>query len=79
MYAAATVITEEINGVGHYRIQTQRSTTPPWVRHKQGSINGIRMEISALVEIERDNRRVTNIKRTRLHKKYNIEVKPSLD
>jgi hypothetical protein len=32
IYAAATVIIEEINGMGEYRIQTQISTTPPWVR-----------------------------------------------
>jgi hypothetical protein len=31
------------------------------------------------VEIQRDNREVTNIKRTRLLKKYNIETKESLD
>ena len=77
--AAATVITEEINEVGEYRLQTQRSTTPPWVRHIQGSINDIRKVLSALVEIQRDDRKVTNIKRTRLLKKYNIEIKESLD
>jgi hypothetical protein len=62
---------EEINRMGEYRLQTQRSTTPPWVRRIQGNINGIRKELSALVEIQRDNRKVTNIKRTRLLKKYN--------
>jgi hypothetical protein len=31
------------------------------------------------VEIQRDNRRVMNIKRTRLLKKYNVEVKESVD
>jgi hypothetical protein len=31
------------------------------------------------VEIQRDNRKVTNIKRTRLLKKYNTEAKESLD
>jgi len=62
IYAAATVITEEINGVGEYRLQTRRSTTPPWVRRIQGSINDIRKELSALVEIQRDDRKVTNIK-----------------
>ena len=66
IYTAVTVITEEINGVGEYRLQTQRSTTPPWVRRTQGSINGIRKELSVLVEIQRDNRKVTNIKRNRL-------------
>jgi hypothetical protein len=79
IYAAAMVITEEINGMGEYRLQTQSSTTPPWVRRIQGSINNIRKELSALVEIQRDNRKVTNIKRTRLFKKYNIEAKESLD
>ena len=78
IYAAATVITEEINGMGKYRPQTQISTTPPWVRRKQGSINNIRKELSVLVEIQRDNKKVTKIKRTRLLKKYNIEAKQSL-
>jgi len=71
IYAAATVITEEINGMGEYRLQRKRSTTPLWVRHIQGNINYIRKELSALVEIQRDNRKVTNVKRTRLLKKYN--------
>ena len=66
IYAAATVITEEINGMGEYRLQTQRSTTPPWIRLIQVSINDIRRELTALVEIQRDNREVTNIKRIRL-------------
>jgi len=65
--------------VGEYRPQTRRSTTPLWVRHIQGSINDIRKELSALVEIQRDDRNVTNIKRTRLLKKYNIETKEILD
>jgi hypothetical protein len=65
--------------MGEYRLQTQRSTTPPWVRRIQGSINGVRKELSVLVEIQRDNRKVMNIKRTRLLKKYNAEVKESLD
>jgi TolA-binding protein len=29
VYAAETVITEEINRMGEYRLQTQRSATPP--------------------------------------------------
>jgi hypothetical protein len=62
IYAATTVITEEINGMGEYRLQTQRSTTPPWVRRIQGSVSDIRKELSALVEIQRDRRKVTNIK-----------------
>jgi hypothetical protein len=68
IYAAATVNTEEINGMGEHRLQTQRSTTLPWVRRIQGSISDIRKELSVLVEIQRDNRKVTNIKRTRLLK-----------
>ena len=56
IYAAATVITEGINGMGVYRLQTRRSTTPPRVRRIQGSINGIRKELSGLVGIQRDNR-----------------------
>jgi hypothetical protein len=69
IYAAATVITEEINGVGAYRLQKQRLTTPLWVRRIQCSINDIRKELSALVEIQRDKRKVTNTKITRLLKK----------
>jgi hypothetical protein len=79
IYAAATVITEEVNGMGEYRPQTQRSTTPPWVRRIKGSISDSREELSLLVEIQRDDRKVTNIKRTRLLKKYNTEMKESLD
>jgi len=79
IYAAATVITEEINGIGENKLQTQRSKTPPCVRRIQESINNIRKELSALVEIRRDNRKIMNIKRTRLIKKYNIEVKEELD
>jgi len=37
IYAAATVITEEENGMGEYRPQTRRSTTPPWV-HKYRAV-----------------------------------------
>jgi len=29
IYAAATVITEEINGTREYKLETQRSKTPP--------------------------------------------------
>jgi hypothetical protein len=50
IYATATVITEEINGTGEYKLETQRPKTPPWVRHIQKNIN-IRNELSALVEI----------------------------
>ena len=79
IYAAAMVIIEEINGTGECKLQTQRSKTPLWVRHIQGSINDIRKELSALVEIRRDNRKVININRTRLFKKYNIEKTEQLD
>jgi hypothetical protein len=79
IYAAAMVIREEINGMGEYRQQTPRSTTPPWVGCIQGSINDIRKELTALVEIQGDNRKAKNIKRTILLKKYNTEVKESLD
>jgi hypothetical protein len=41
IYAAATVVREEINGTGEYRLQTHRSKTPPWVRRIQGNINDI--------------------------------------
>ena len=79
IYAAATVFTEEIIGTGECKLQTQRSKTPPWVRRIQGSINDIRKELSALVEIRRDNRNVMNINRTRLLKKYKIEKTEELD
>ena len=45
IYAAATVITEEINGTGECK--TQRSKTPPWVRRIQGSINDITKGIAS--------------------------------
>jgi hypothetical protein len=51
IYAAATIITEEINGIGEYKPQTQRSKPPPCVRRIQGSINDIRKDLSALIEI----------------------------
>jgi len=73
------VITKEINGTGEYKLLTQRSKTPPWVRRIQESINGIRKGLSALVEIKRDNRKAQNIKRTRLLTKYNTEKKENLD
>jgi len=79
IYAAATVITEEINGTGDHKLETQRSKTSPWVRHIQESINDIRKELSALVEIKRGSRKAQNIKRTILLKKCNIEKKENLD
>jgi len=79
IYAAATVITEEINGTAECKIKAQRSKPPPWVRRIQGSINDIRKELSMLVGIKRDNRKAQNIKRTRLFKKYNIEKEEDLN
>jgi len=75
IYAAATVITEEINGTGEYNLETQRSKTPSCVRRIQENINDIRKELPALMVMKRDNRRAQNIKITRLLKKYNIEKK----
>jgi len=37
IYAAATVTTLELNGTGEYKLETQRSKTPPCVRRIQGS------------------------------------------
>ena len=65
IYAAATVITQEINATGECKLQTQGSKTPTWVRCIEGSINDIRKELLALVEIRRYNRKVMNINRTR--------------
>jgi hypothetical protein len=79
IYAAATVITEEINGTGEYEPQTQRLNPPPWVRCIQESINDIRKDLSVLIEIKRNRRKVKNIKRARLLKKYNIEKEENLD
>ena len=39
----------------------------------------LQKELPALVEIRRDNRKITNVKRTRLLKKYNIEKTEELD
>jgi hypothetical protein len=60
-------------------IKAQKSKQTPWVRRIQGSINDIRTELSMLVEIKGDNRKVQNIKRTRLFKKYNIEKEEDLN
>jgi len=45
----------------------------------QGVINDIRKELSVLVEIKRDNRKVQNRKRTGLFKKYKIEKEEDLN
>ena len=62
IYAAATVITEEIIGTGEYKLKTRRLKPPPWVRRIQESIKDFRKEPSVLVEIKRDNRKVQNVK-----------------
>jgi mannitol-specific phosphotransferase system IIBC component len=79
IYAAATIITEETNGTGEYKPQVQRLKPPPWVRRIQGSINDIRKDLSALTEIKQDSRKVKNIKKARLLKKYNILKEDNLD
>jgi hypothetical protein len=79
IYAAATVITEEINGTGEYKLLTQRKKLPPWFRHIQGSINDMRKNLLVLIEIKWDSRKVKNTKRARLLKKYNIEKEENLD
>jgi hypothetical protein len=79
IYAATTALPEEINGTGSYKSGTQRPKTPPWVSRIQGSINGIRKELSALAEIKRDDRNTQNTKRKGLLRKYNLEKKETLD
>ena len=79
IYAAATVVTEEITGKGEYKLETQISKTPARVRRIQESTSDIRKELSGLVEIKRGNRKAQNIKRTRFLKKYNIEKKENLN
>jgi hypothetical protein len=79
IYAAATALTEEINGTGSYKSETQRPETPPRVRRIQESINGITKELSAWVEIKRDDRNTQNMKRKRLLRTYKIETTENLD
>jgi hypothetical protein len=79
IYAAAVALTEEISGTGSYKSETWRPETPPWVRQIQGSINGIRKELSALAEIKRNDRNTHNMKRERLLRKYKVEMKENLD
>ena len=78
IYAAATVITEETNGINEYKLQTLRQHTTPWVRLIQDSINDMRKELSKLVETWKDNRQITN-KKTQLLKKYSVEKEEDLD
>jgi hypothetical protein len=79
IYAAATFITEEINGTGEYKPQTQRSKPPLWVRLTQGSINNIRKDLSTLIEIKWDSRREKDIKIARLLKKCNKGKEENFD
>jgi hypothetical protein len=78
-YATAMALTEEINGTGSYKSETQSPKIPPWVRRIQETTNGIRKGLSALVEIKRDDRNTQNKKRKRLLRKYKIETKENLD
>ena len=61
-YAAAMVITEDVNGTGCCKSETHIPKTPPWVRRIQGSINGIRKDLSALAEIKGDEIMAQNMK-----------------
>jgi di/tripeptidase len=79
IYSAATALTEEINGTGSYKAETQMPETPPWVRRIQDSINGIRKELSALAEIKTNDRNTNNMRRKRLLRKYKTETKENLD
>jgi hypothetical protein len=78
IYAAATALTEEINGTGSYKLETQRPETPAWVRRIEDSIYGIRKELSALAEIKRNDRNTHNMKRKRFFRKYKIEKKKKI-
>ena len=63
IYAAATVITAEVNGTGCYKLETHNPKTPPLVTRTQESINGIRTDLSTLGEIKRDEMKTQNMKR----------------
>jgi hypothetical protein len=52
IYGATTVITEEVNDAEYYTCETRSPKTPPCVRRKRESINGIRKEVSALTEVK---------------------------
>jgi hypothetical protein len=64
IYAAATALTEEINGTRSYK--SKRPKIRPWVRRIQESIHGIGKELPALAKIRRDDRNTKNMKRKRL-------------
>ena len=70
MYAAATVITEKVNGTGCYKSETHSPKTTRWVIRLQESINSIRKDLSAFAEIKRDEIKAQNMKRKRLRRKY---------
>ena len=53
MHAAATVITEELNGTGCYKSWILSSKTLPWIRRIQKCIKGVREERPTLSEIKR--------------------------
>jgi hypothetical protein len=72
-------LTEEINGTGSYKSETQRPETPPWIRGIQESINFIRKELSTLAEIKTNDRNTHSMKRKRLLRKYKIETKENLN
>jgi hypothetical protein len=61
IYAAAKVITEEVNGTGCYISETHNPKTHPPVRRIQESTNGISTDLSALGEIKRDETKRQNI------------------
>jgi hypothetical protein len=79
IYAASVCLTEEVNGTGSYKSETQMPETPPGVRRIQASVSGIRNGLSALAEIKRNNRNTRNMKRKRLLRKYKTETKENLD
>jgi hypothetical protein len=71
IYAAATLIAEEICDTGCYKSETKSPKTPLWVRWTHESINGIRKGLSALEEIKGDDMKAQNMKRKRhSHYKY---------
>jgi hypothetical protein len=63
----------------HIKPQTHTSKPPPRFRRKQGSINNIRNDLTILIEIKLDNRKVKNIQRATLHNKYNKDKEENLD
>jgi hypothetical protein len=70
IYAAATVITKDVNGTGCHKSETQSSKTPHWVICLQESINNIRKDLSVFAELERDEMKTQNLKRKRSLRKY---------